>query len=346
MLKNGGQLTIMNTKIKFFLIDFFLLVSGIIIIFFITPSGYFFSTIKKIYIFCVVVFPFYLCVKFVLLHFVYKKKNYFRLVFAICIFFTGIYATFIEPYMLFIKKIEIKSPKIKTPIKILHITDIQSTNVGWYEKKVFKKISELNPDIVCHTGDYLQNLRGANLKFNLKKLSDLVSGLPDTTYQFAVGGSTDYRYKLNEIFTGKNIFPLIDNSVEIKINNDIFRVIGLTEKSIFNLASPAVLNENISDTAYNILLGHQPDLIYHLRWKKNIDLCLAGHTHGGQVNIPLYGPIITMSGVEKKYARGFNKIENTYLNVSNGVGVEHLQNVMPIRLFCPPDITLITIKPE
>lgn len=328
-------------------IDFLFLASSSLLIYYTTPEGYLFSTIKKIYIFCVVIFPLFLILKYLFSHFFLKKKNIYRLIIAIVIVFVGIYATFIEPYMLFVKRIEIKSNKIKNQIKILHVSDIQSIQIGSYEERVFKTIIAEEPDIVCHTGDYLQNLRGASLISNIRKLATLINSLPDITYQFAIGGSTDYRYKLNDIFNGKNIYPLVDTSAIIQINKTNINVIGLSEKSIFSQITPKILQEKLSEETYNILLGHQPDLIFHLSEKTKIDLCLAGHTHGGQVNIPFFGPIIIMSGVPRKYAKGFHKIkEKTYLNVTNGVGVEHLNNVMPIRFFCPPDITVITLIPE
>ena len=70
----------------------------------------------------------------------------------------------------------------------------------------------------------------------------------------------------------------------------------------------------------------------------SVDLILAGHTHGGQIRIPFYGPVETMTSMGKKYAAGLHRIGETLLYVSRGVGT----SMLPIRLFCPPEITVLS----
>jgi len=69
-----------------------------------------------------------------------------------------------------------------------------------------------------------------------------------------------------------------------------------------------------------------------------VDLILAGHTHGGQVRIPFYGAHTTMTAVGKKYASGLTRVGQSWLYVSRGIG----WSAHPIRLFCPPEITVLT----
>jgi hypothetical protein len=76
-----------------------------------------------------------------------------------------------------------------------------------------------------------------------------------------------------------------------------------------------------------------------------VDLCLAGHTHGGQIRIPLVGPIVTLSYVPRSWARGFREVGATRLNVSAGIGCEHAAELPSMRLFCPPEMTLIELRP-
>lgn len=68
----------------------------------------------------------------------------------------------------------------------------------------------------------------------------------------------------------------------------------------------------------------------------DVDLILTGHTHGGQIRIPLLGPIQTMTSIGKKYAAGLHRFGESMVYVSRGVGT----SVFPIRLFCPPEITV------
>lgn len=72
----------------------------------------------------------------------------------------------------------------------------------------------------------------------------------------------------------------------------------------------------------------------------DVDLILTGHTHGGQIRIPFYGPFDTMTSIGKDFDAGLYRVENSTLYVSPGVGYSSF----PVRLFCPPEITLFTIS--
>jgi hypothetical protein len=72
----------------------------------------------------------------------------------------------------------------------------------------------------------------------------------------------------------------------------------------------------------------------------DVDLILAGHTHGGQIRIPFYGPFFTMTSMDKKYAAGLHRFDKSLLYVSRGIGT----SVLPMRLFCPPEITVFTFQ--
>ena len=96
--------------------------------------------------------------------------------------------------------------------------------------------------------------------------------------------------------------------------------------------------------AFRILLGHAPDYALGVK-DQQIDLCLAGHTHGGQVRLPGYGPLVIDSEVPKKWSRGFRSIGIPYLNVSAGAGSNRYEGLPPIRFNCPTEMTLIELVP-
>jgi predicted MPP superfamily phosphohydrolase len=73
-----------------------------------------------------------------------------------------------------------------------------------------------------------------------------------------------------------------------------------------------------------------------------IDLYLCGHTHGGQVRLPVIGAVLTSSRLGRRYVMGHYHEGRTHLYVSRGVGFEGL-GAPRVRLFCPPEITLITL---
>ncbi|MEM3740275.1 MAG: metallophosphoesterase [Candidatus Korarchaeum sp.] len=85
----------------------------------------------------------------------------------------------------------------------------------------------------------------------------------------------------------------------------------------------------------DVLLSHTPDVI---ELRPRAKMVLAGHTHGGQVCLPLIGPIWTPSRYGTKYASGLFKVEGRYLYVSRGLGEKN-----PVRFNCPRELTLMTI---
>lgn len=70
---------------------------------------------------------------------------------------------------------------------------------------------------------------------------------------------------------------------------------------------------------------------------KNVDLILAGHTHGGQVNLPFVGELIVPSGYGKKYAKGLIEENGKTMFLTKGIGT----SILPVRFNCLPEIIVI-----
>lgn len=96
-------------------------------------------------------------------------------------------------------------------------------------------------------------------------------------------------------------------------------------------------NDGDRKTATQILLAHSPDQI-HWAAGRGIDLVFAGHTHGGQIRLPVVGPIIAPSRHGVRFASGDHRIGNTLMHVSRGLSGDD-----PIRLRCPPELGLFEV---
>ena len=86
-----------------------------------------------------------------------------------------------------------------------------------------------------------------------------------------------------------------------------------------------------------IVLTHNPDLF--VRVPPRVLLTLAGHTHGGQVNLPVLGRLIVPSHYGDRYAIGHVREEDRDLFVSPGIGT----SIIPLRFRVPPEISLLTV---
>jgi len=88
-----------------------------------------------------------------------------------------------------------------------------------------------------------------------------------------------------------------------------------------------------------VLLSHSPDIVEEAA-RRGVALMLSGHLHGGQIVVPFAGPALGMSRFGTRFAWGNWRVGPTQLIVSRGLGEEAL----PIRLFCPPEIVLLTLR--
>ena len=92
----------------------------------------------------------------------------------------------------------------------------------------------------------------------------------------------------------------------------------------------------------NLLLSHTLDVLFGLS-DHEIDVCFSGHTHGGQVCIPLWGAVITHSRVGRRFAAGIHRFMNIACCVSRGMGSSRFTR---IRFFSQPEAILLTLKPS
>jgi len=93
-----------------------------------------------------------------------------------------------------------------------------------------------------------------------------------------------------------------------------------------------------------LLVAHYPDQIEHLSANSRVDLLVAGHTHGGQVQIPFLGPPITLTSVPREVAAGgYHVMNGRAIYVSRGIGCE--RGLAPrLRFNCAPEVSLLTLE--
>lgn len=100
---------------------------------------------------------------------------------------------------------------------------------------------------------------------------------------------------------------------------------------------PAAISDTRPEDAC-IMLAHNPDSVEELS-DPRVGLMLSGHTHGGQVVLPLVGAPIVPSSHGQKYVSGFKQGPTTMVYISRGIGTIS----PPVRLNCPPEVTFITL---
>lgn len=260
-----------------------------------------------------------------------------------------VYITEIEPNKLLVQRVIQYSKKLSQPLRIVHFSDIQSAGISSYEAKIFKTIQKLEPDLVLYTGDFLQLPKSVDFNREWNKLLNLFKSLNPRFGVLAVYGDTErelYSKPRSEIAP---IQLLSSRSDRFSFEGGDVSIYGL---SLYNSKHPLWAMRGIeswiadeTDNSFKIVIGHAPD--YALALKDSpVDLCLAGHTHGGQVRLPFIGPLVIDSAVPKSWAQGYNKIGIPYLNVSGGAGSNRYNGLPALRFNCPTELTVIEILPD
>lgn len=269
--------------------------------------------------------------------------------FAADLFLLRYYVTDVEPKRLIVRQVRLETAKLAAPVRILHISDIQSGAITGYEEKVFAQIRELSPDLVLNTGDFLQVVAPATFESEFPKLSKLIQSVDPKFGTYAVFGDTEKELHLIDPGELLPLQFLSSRALQIDTGRGIIDLYGLSlhDSRNWGWAVRAVdgWTETLERDGFRILLGHAPDFALGMK-DKQVDLCLAGHTHGGQVRLPWYGPLVVDSEVPRDWSRGFRRIGIPYLNVSAGAGSNRYGGLPPIRFNCPTEMTLIELVPS
>ncbi|MDW8065299.1 MAG: metallophosphoesterase [Anaerolineae bacterium] len=267
--------------------------------------------------------------------------------------FTGnlLNALYREPFRLTLTELVIRSPKLRgmPPLRILHLTDLHLERLTRREQQVLRWVEELDPDLIVFTGDLL-NLSYVRDPQAQAQCSHFLEALRAPLGIYLVTGTplVDPPDVVRRILFGFTHITWLDNQVAR------FGQLGHRGPSIYLLGLTCThdpdrdgerlreLMRQVPPQALTILLYHSPDLFPEAS-ALGIDLYLCGHTHGGQIRLPLIGALITASIYGKRYEMGLYQRGSTTMYVSRGLGMEGLG--MPrIRLMCPPEIVLIHLQ--
>lgn len=260
-----------------------------------------------------------------------------NLIFQIFGLFLVLYGFFIEPSTL---KISTKTYTIgqnKTQARFIHLSDIHLEELSIRELRIKRLIKENPPDFILFTGDFL-NLSNNQNPVSIKQIIEYFNLLASYAPIFYVSGSpavdVDETIKLIE---SQLLAKRINNShFVLNIKSFDINLIGLTCTHQPHKDS-LILANLVNEDMMNILLYHSPDLIYEINKENKINLMLSGHTHGGQVRLPLFGALFTGSLYGRKLQSGLYKIHDTLLYISRGIGLEGL-GAPRVRFLCPPEI--------
>ncbi|MGD0801836.1 MAG: metallophosphoesterase [Terracidiphilus sp.] len=217
--------------------------------------------------------------------------------------------------------------------RIAQISDIHMDEYTepFFLRRVIQRINSLQPDTVFLTGDYVSH------------------GI--LSRKFAIGAAWQCANVLKELqcrqlyaVLGNGITVLNNNCLPIERANGRFWLAGLDDPVVGHpnpeLAIPARIRNLPNEPV--VLLCHAPDYADNLLASPEgaaLGLMLSGHTHGGQIRLPLLGAL-QLPTLGMKYVQGWFQLGGFQLYVNRGIGTSGL----PFRFDCLPEITLITLR--
>ncbi len=253
------------------------------------------------------------------------------------------YGFLIEPRLLKMREMKITA-KVTAPLKIALISDLHIGGVHVPANRIRKTaaiINTQNPDIIFLAGDYVNGHKrredhtqtfNDTLDRGLAALSDLSAPMG----VYAAMGNHDRWYSqpyLIKALTDAGATVLVNQAVNI---GDVC-IVGLADADT-DTEDPLAFEacENGSTT---LSLMHSPDSFKYLR--SDTVFAVAGHTHGGQINLPLLGRAITATQIGKPYAYGLRDWRGIPVIITAGLGT----SIMPARFRSPPEVVIINLVP-
>ncbi len=262
---------------------------------------------------------------------------------------TYAWAHFVEPYRLEVSTHRIATPRasqLARPLRVAVLADVQTDAVGGWEEHVFRTVAAAKPDLLLLAGDYVQQANRERFVAEcarFRALFELLEPWPPLGV-LAVIGDVDPD---QTIFQGTRVRLLRDETASFALEPRL-QVIGLTlasSRRAFDSDSSARID---GFDGYSIVLGHAPDHAIPVidGTRRTEALFVAGHTHGGQIVVPGFGPPMTLSRVPRAVAAGgLHAYGDARVCVSRGTGLE--RGMAPrVRLFCRPELVVFEIGPD
>jgi len=243
--------------------------------------------------------------------------------------FILIYSTCFEPFQLENTFHEVTIGKSGKSLLVAHVTDLHTDGLGTIELKLMDSIRANKPDIIFITGDI------ATPGGTAKGYEDVLSKFKAQLGVYFIQGNWEYWEPIKElrnILKKTNIVDLTNKNIHIK---DDLWLVGLDDELA---GSPDIeAYEKIPEKSKILSIFHSPVLFESINNKT--DLAFAGHSHGGQVRLPVIGSLWTPEGTGK-YDSGWYKKGQAKMYVSRGIG----NSILPIRFNCKPEVAYIKVN--
>ena len=238
-----------------------------------------------------------------------------------------------------------KWPQEFNGLRVAVISDIHAGGPFINDKKlrlIVERTNQLQPDLIVLLGDYMSPNSWHSHRVEPEVIAEALKDLRAPLGVYSVLGNHDWWYngqKVRRALEQKGITVLDNEVAEVKWRGTSFWLVGLSDL----WTRPQHIEATMAKVPQGkpvIALTHNPDIFPSI--PRSVPLVLAGHTHGGQVNIPLIGRPIEPSDFGQRYAAGHVFENDHHLFVTTGIGT----SILPVRFRVPPEIVQLTLKSQ
>ncbi len=225
-------------------------------------------------------------------------------------------------------------------LRVMLISDLhQGKTLSDFSRleKVVEMSNGQEPDLVFLLGDFIGE---AGRRATPEDTAEVLAGLKSRYGVYAILGNHDWWYdgmRVRRALERHGIHVLENENVVRDINGKKLNILGLPDRD----TRPWLVQKGVAktdETLPTVVLSHSPDYFRELR--VSFALMLSGHTHGGQIVLPLIGPPFVPSDYGKEHAKGLIDAGQQKLFITVGVGT----SLLPARFLCPPEIVILTLR--
>jgi predicted MPP superfamily phosphohydrolase len=255
-----------------------------------------------------------------------------------------LYAREVEPRRLEVVRLELTLPRLAAAFDGYRIVQIGDLHLDDWSKperldRIAEMVNEERPDLVVVTGDFAsysaRRLDTGRLVGALRRLS-----APDGV--LAILGNHDYLTDvklIRQCIREAGLTELINEVVTLERGGSELHVAGIDDVMEGRSRLDLVLGE-LPEEGAAVLLAHEPDFADVAAATGRFDLQLSGHSHGGQVRVPLLGRAV-LPPFSQRYTRGLHRVGGMLVYANRGLGTVHAR----LRFGCRPEITALTLRP-
>lgn len=258
------------------------------------------------------------------------------------------WALLFEPARLVVRRVDLGVPHWRDEHAGLTVALLSDLHVGsphWQLedlRELVRKTNALHPDLVLLAGDYVIDGVKLGTRTAPEPIAHELAELRAPHGVIAVLGNHDWwndGIRMQRALEANGIVVLENEVRRVERNGKAFYVAGVADLATREPRVGATLDA-VPTGEPVIVLTHEPDIFPNV--DERASLTLAGHTHGGQVRLPFFGRLVVPSDFGERFAAGHVVEEGRHLFVTTGVGT----SILPVRFGVPPEIALLTLRPE